>query len=132
MVSTFGDFDLNDDSDNVHRNNDEEDQNLNLLNDILDLCRHKRKRKGWINEDYYQLLKKIFSKYPSRHGDIISRLKISKSTYWRLSKEMKEDCAPENVSRRRNRYEKRLTPYECKLVEHLLIPPKPPVTISEI
>ena len=45
---------------------------------------------------------------------------------------MKEDCAPENVSRRRDRYEKRLTPYECKLVEHLLIPPKPPVTISEI
>ena len=34
MVSIFGDFDLNDDSDNVHINNDEEDQNLNLLNDI--------------------------------------------------------------------------------------------------
>ena len=34
MVSIFGDFDLNDDSDIVHRNNDEEDQNLNLLNDI--------------------------------------------------------------------------------------------------
>ena len=54
MVSTIGDFDLNDDSDNVQRYNDEEGQNLNLLNDILDLCRHKQKIKGWINEDYYQ------------------------------------------------------------------------------
>ena len=70
MVSTFGNLDFNDNSDNVHRNNYEEDQNMNLLNDILDLCRYKRKRKGWINEDYYQLLKKIFSNYPSRHGDI--------------------------------------------------------------
>ena len=132
MVITFGDFDLNYDSDNVHKNKDEEDHDVNLLNDILDLCKHKRKSKGWINEDYFQSRKTIFSKYPGRHGDIISRLKISKSTYWRLSKEMKEDCASENVSRRRERYEKRLTPYECKLVEHLLIPPKSPVTISEI
>ena len=101
MVSTFGDFDLNDDPDNVHRNKDEEDHDLNLLNDILDLCKHKRKRKGWINKDYFQSLKKILFKYPGRHGDIISRLKISKSSYWRLIKEMKEDCAPENASRRR-------------------------------
>ena len=45
MVSTFGGFDLNDDSDNTHRNKDEEDNYLNILNDILDLCKHKRKEK---------------------------------------------------------------------------------------
>ena len=110
MVSTFCDFDLNNNYDNVHKNKDEEDHDLNLLNDILDLCKHKRKRKGWINEGYFQSQKTIFSKYPGRHGDIISRLKISKSTYWRFSKEMREDCSSENVSSRRERYEKRLTP----------------------
>ena len=53
----------------------------NLLREICKLQELGRKKKEWINYDYFQNLMQILVKYSTLHPKIIKFLKISPATY---------------------------------------------------
>ena len=132
LTSIFGELNI---SIPQHRppNNKSSRQTLaQIFSDLQNIKFLERSQYKYLNAEKARHLSSLLAKYPDHHYLIWRACNISKSTYQRVIKEVKQFVHEGILSRRMKREKKELCPIEKKYIKVLIHPPRTPITLKDV
>ena len=92
----------------------------------------KRKARSWFTSKQINELKNILSKFPNHQVTVRKFLKLSKTSFNRLQREINEQEYPSTENKRNIRENKNLSNIQKAYIRQFVRPPTVPLTLNEI